>query len=165
VIRSIAGAFGDDDMRLHHGGGRIVASARRSLGGQVIGTAIRHELRWHHRCTLAIPACLIAVRMVPATVSGPLMSRLRNARRLPATAVVAVDLAAVIGLAEVEELAAAGAANPHENVDKLHAPTVTAALMKFAPPVRLEAPSPRQRPRATRRLRGRTLGLHLSRSR
>ena len=91
--------------------------------------------------------------MVPATLSGPLMSRLRNARRPPATAVVAVDLAAVVGLAEVEEPAAASAANSHQNIDKLHAPTMTAALMKFAPPVRLEAPSPRQRPRATRRLR------------
>ena len=145
-------------MRLHRGGGRVVAHARRSLGGQVIGTGIHHDFRWHHRCTLASPVVDIAGCVVEATAFAPLMTRLRLALGISPTRVVAVLLSAIVGLAEVDDPRAARAANTHKNLDFIHARTATAALMELAPPVRLRAPSPGQRPRATRRLRGSTPG-------
>jgi hypothetical protein len=108
-------------MRPHRGGGRVVAHARGSLGGQVIGTGIRHDL--------PLSAVVgVARRVVETTFSTPLMARLRLAHRCSLAAFAAVDMAAVVGLAEVEDPRAPRAANPHKNIDTIHAPAETAAL-------------------------------------
>ena len=69
----------------------------------------------------------------------------------------------IVELAETDDLRAPCATNPRTNPVFLHARTSTAALAEVAPPVRLRAPSPGLRPRATRRLRALHLGLHLFR--
>src|ERR1019366_8982919 len=83
----------------------------------------------------------VARRVVETTFSAPLMARFRLTHRVSLTA-----------FAEVDDLRAARTTNPHKNID-IQAPTATAALMEVAPPERPRAPSPCQRPRATRRLR------------
>ena len=133
-------------MRLHGGGGRIVAHARGGAAGQAIGTGIRHALR--PRPTGGGP-----VRVVEPPFRAPLIARFRLAHRGATAAAAAVDLAVVVVPAEVEDLRATRAANSYENVDDLHAPTFPAARRKLASPVRLLSHSPSQRPRATRRLR------------
>jgi hypothetical protein len=101
----------------------------------------------------------IASRVVETTFQAPLIARLSFALRNALAAPAAIDLSPVIGLAERDDLRASGAANPHENLD-LHVRTSSAALIEVAPPVRSLAPSPGQRPRATRRLRALHRGLH-----
>ncbi len=129
-------------MRLHREGGRVGAHARRGIGGQAIGTGFRHEFHLRHRPTPTQAVLEVAVRMVSTTLPAPLMTRLRRARGSSSTAVAAVDLSTVVGLAEVDDRPAARTGNPHENTDELHALTATAALMEVDPPVRLGAPSP-----------------------
>jgi hypothetical protein len=147
-------------MRLHCGGGRVVAWARRSLGGQAIGTEFCHRsCRGSH--SLATRAHGIAMIISPPR--GCLMPRLRQPAPLTRAALAAVDLPAVVERAEVDHEPAPRAGNPYENLDTIHARTPTAALIEVAPPVRLRAPSPGLRPRATRRLRALHLGLHLFR--
>ncbi len=152
-------------MRFHKGGGRIVAWARRSLRGQVIGTGIRHELRWHHRCTSASAVVNIAVRVVSSTFSARLITSLRRALRVSPTAFAAVDIVVVLGLTEVDDGRAARARNPHQDLDDIHARTrrprswklTRLAAFGHLPPVCVHA-----------RHEGsgqRTLGLHLSRPR
>jgi hypothetical protein len=114
-------AFHGDGMRPHRGGGRVVAHARESPSGQVIGTGIRHDLQ---------PRAVvhIAGRVVETTSSTPLMTRLRLAHRVSLTAFAAVDLATVVGLAKVDDLRAARAPNPNKNIDLVHTRTAMAAL-------------------------------------
>src|ERR1019366_4307065 len=145
VIRSMIRTFRGHGMCPRRGGGRVVAHARSRLGGQVIGTGIRHDFQ-------ASAVVGVARRVVETTFSAPLMARFRLTHRVSLTAFAAVDLAVVIRLAEVDALRAARTTNPHKNID-IQAPTATAALMEVAPPERPRAPSPCQRPRATRRLR------------
>jgi len=144
-------------MRLHGGGGSVVAYARRTLGGQAIGTEFCHRsCRGSH--SLATRAHGIAMILSPPR--GCLMPRLRPPAPLPHAALAAVDLPVVVERAEVDDEPAPRAGNPYEHLDIIHVRTETAALMKVAPPVRLRAPSPGQRPRATRRPRALHLGLH-----
>jgi hypothetical protein len=152
VIRfSIVRAFRDDGMRPHRGGGRVVAQARESFSGQVIGTGIRHDLQ-------SSAVVHVAGRMVEATFSSPLLTRIRLARRVSTTAVAAVDVAPVVGLAAVENPRAARAANTHQNLDNIHARTGTAVLVELARLVVLGHLRPRQRPRATPKAQGSTPG-------
>jgi len=81
------------------------------------------------------------------------MPRLSLTPALELTVRAAVDLPSVMELAEVAEEPATGAPNLDKNLDVIHARTATDALMKLAPPGRLRAPSPRQRPPRDRRLR------------
>jgi hypothetical protein len=116
-------AFRGRGMRLHLGGERVVAHARASLRGQVIGTGIRHDL-------LASPVFRIAVRVVETSFWTALMTRLRLAHRIPLARFAAIDLSAIRRLAQVEDLQTPGAANLHQNLDHFHASTTTAACMK-----------------------------------
>ena len=93
----------------------------------------------------------VAGRVIKATVAAPLVAGLRRPFRGAFAPATAVDLAAVVGLAERNDRRAHRAADPHENL-RPHARTSTAARTEVAPPVRSQAPSPGQRPRATRRL-------------
>ena len=159
MIRSIVHAFDDDGVLLHNGGGCVVAHARHGLRHQLIGTGIRHDLHRHHRCMPSSAVVHVASCVIKATFGAPLISSLRFALRGSLTAAAAVNLPAIIRLAKVHDLPAFGAANPHKDLH-LHARTSTAALIEVAPLVCSRAPSPGQRPRATRRLRIRLLGLH-----
>jgi len=94
----------------------------------------------------------VAGRVIKATVAAPLVAGLRRPFRGAFAPATAVDLAAVVGLAERNDRRAHRAADPHENL-RPHARTSTAARTEVAPPVRSQAPSPGQRPRATRGLR------------
>ena len=163
--RCIVGAFRGDGMRIHRGGGRVIAHARRDLGGQVIAAEFRHAFHLRKRCAPASAVVHIAGRVVEATVPTPLMARLRRARSTLLTRLAAVDVSAVVGLTEIDDGRAARATNPHENLDIAHARTTAAALMEVARPCALGHLPPGQRSRATRRLRALFLGLHLSRSR
>ena len=152
-------AFDDDGVLLHDGGGRVVARARHGLRDQLPGTGIRHDLHRLDRCMPTSAVVHVPSRVVETTFAAPLIARLRLSSRSALEAPAAIDLSAVIGLAEHDDLRASGAANPHENLD-FHARTSSAVLIEVAPPVRSRAPSPGQRPRATRRLRILLLGLH-----
>lgn len=161
VIRSIVGAFDDDGMRLHGGGGRVVAWARRSLSEQVIGTVIRHRTARAPTSSTSGPH---RVAVIETSLRARLMPRVRSPTPAPAASTATVDLSAILGLTDVEDQRAPRAANPNQNAD-IHVRTSTAARKEVAPPARLQAPSPGQHPRATRRLRGAALGLHLFRYR
>lgn len=143
-------------MRLHHGGGRVDVRAGRSCRGQVNGTGIRHELHWHRRCFQMGAVHRVAICVVAAPELGPLVPRPRVAPALPSTVIVAmaVNLSVVVGLAEVEDLRAASAANPHKFFDKIHARPTTAALLEVAPPGGPRASSPGQRPTRDTRAQG-----------
>ena len=127
-------------MRLHRGGGRVVAHARRGLGGQAIGTGIRHRQR-ERPASLAMGAHRVS--MVQLTLRARLMPRIRRTARLTSALLAAVDLSAIIELADVEDRCAPRATNRDQHLVDIHASTATAALMKVAPPVRLRAPFPR----------------------
>jgi hypothetical protein len=153
VIRSIVRAFRGDGMRLHRGGGRVVAHARRHLGGQVSDTVIRHRPRFD------LPPAAMGSHRV-SMIKLPLQARLMPCIGSPTCQPIAhsatsrtVDLAVIVELAETDDRQAPCATNPRTNPVFLHARTSTAALAEVAPPVPLRAPSPGQRPRATRRLR------------
>ncbi len=133
-------------MHLHGGGGRVVAQARQGTGGQANGTGCHHDLA-------ARPVHYVPRGMVESPLARLLTSRLRRPSRRSPTPLAAVDVPPVVALADVEDLCAPGAANPHEDPDNFHASAATTALTKLALPVRPLAPSPGQRPRATRRLR------------
>lgn len=124
----IVGAFRGDDMHLHRGGERVGAHAQGGFARQVIGTGIRHDfqLRPQHRSPCAIRN--IARRVIKATASTPLMTRLGRTRGTSLTARVAVDLAAIVGLTNVKDRPAATTANAHKNLGNIHARTATAAL-------------------------------------
>jgi hypothetical protein len=150
-------------MRSQGGGGRILACARRHLGGQVIDTVIRHGSR------VDLPPSAMGSHRV-SMIQLPLQARLMPCIGSPTCQPIApsatsraVDLAVIVELAETDDLRAPCATNPRTNPVFLHARTSTAALEEVAPPVRLPAPSPGLRPRATRRLRALHLGLHLFR--
>jgi hypothetical protein len=130
-------------MRPRSGGGRVVTRGRQSLGGQVTGTGIRHEL--HLRLRGKPPSAVdnIVRRVVPTTFPTPLMARIRLARRVALAAVAAVDVSTIVRLAAVEERRAARAANSHQYFDNVHARTTAAAFMELAPPARGRASSPR----------------------
>lgn len=64
----------------------------------------------------------VASCVIETAVAAPLIARLRLSCRSALAAPAAIDLSAVIGLAEHDDLRASGAANPHENLD-LHART------------------------------------------
>jgi len=95
---------------------------------------------------VGVPRCV-----VETSAAALLMTRLRFPSRSALAATAAIDLPAVVGLAEGDDLRALRASDPHENLGT-HAHTSTAARIEVAPPVRCQAPSPGQRPRATRRL-------------
>ena len=102
--------------------------------------------------------------MIKTSLRARLVTRIRRPPPALATSTAAVDLAAILGLTDVENEGATRATNPNQNAD-IHERTSTAARKEVAPPARLQAPSPGQHPRATRRLRGAALGLHLFRYR
>ena len=111
-------------MRLHGGGGSVVAYARRTLGGQAIGTEFCHRsCRGSH--SLATRAHGIAMILSPPR--GCLMPRLRPPAPLPHAALAAVDLPVVVERAEVDDEPAPRAGNPYEHLDIIHARTETAA--------------------------------------
>ncbi len=150
-------------MRPLRGGGRVLACARRHLGGQVIDTVIRNGSR------VDLPPSAMGSHRV-SMIQLPLQARLMPCIGSPTCQPIApsatsraVDLAVIVELAETDDLRAPCATNPRTNPVFLHARTSTAALEEVAPPVRLPAPSPGLRPRATRRLRALHLGLHLFR--
>jgi hypothetical protein len=150
-------------MRPQCGDGRVLACARRHLGGQVIDTVIRHGSR------VDLPPSAMGSHRV-SMIQLPLQARLMPCIGSPTCQPIApsatsraVDLAVIVELAETDDLRAPCATNPRTNPVFLHARTSTAALEEVAPPVRLPAPSPGLRPRATRRLRALHLGLHLFR--
>lgn len=136
-------AFGDDGRRLHLGGDRVVARARRSLGRQVIGTGIPHDLL-REPPSSAVRDVVIGV--VEAAFPTRLMTCLRGACGLPSAAGLAVDVAAVIRRAAVEDAPAPGASNGDQHLGGVHGGSPRSELV---PRRRPEAPSPRPRPRAT----------------
>ena len=146
-------------MRLHRGGGRVDAHARRGLGGQVIGTGIRHRRREGPTTTAMVAH---RVTMIEPTLLARLMSRICRTARITTALLAAVDLPAILGLADVEHGRALRTTNRDQDLDGIiHARAPMAALLEVAPHVRLRALSPGQRPRATRRLRALHLGLQL----
>jgi hypothetical protein len=144
-------------MHLHSGGGCVVARARPSLLGQLVGTGIRHRRAGQPSSCSMVPH---RVAMIEATLPARLMPGVRRTTCIALARLASVDLTAILGLAHVENDAAPPAANRDQNAILVHARTSTAAHKELAPPSRLQAPSPGQRPRATRRLREPTLGLH-----
>ena len=88
------------------------------------------------------------VAMVEKTHRARLMLRFRLTPPLELTALTAVDLSSVVELTEITDSPAAAAPNLDQNLDAIHPRTATVALMELAPPVRLRAPSPAQRPLA-----------------
>jgi hypothetical protein len=101
--------------------------------------------------------------MVEPSFRARLMPRVRRPAGLAVASFAAVDLPSIVVLADVEDHGAPRATNRDQNADGLHARTSMPALIEVAPPARSRAPSPGQRPRATRRLRALHLGLHLFR--
>lgn len=118
----MACAFGDDGDRLHLGGDRVVTHARRSLGGQLIGTGFPHARR--RRSGLPAPRAVrhVVVRVVPTPLLARLMASLRGPCCLSSAAVLAVDVAAIVGLAAIEDATAvfSGAPDLDEYADGVH---------------------------------------------
>ena len=105
VNRSIVRAFRDDGMRLHCGGGRVVACARRILGGQVIGTGIRHELQRHRQCMPACAVIHVASCVIEADLRGTadLELSLSGFAASPSTVAATVNLPSIVRPAEVHD--------------------------------------------------------------
>ena len=138
MIRCIVHAFRDDGMLLHWGGRRVITRARQSLRGQVIGTGIRHPREG------SLPSATIAphrIAIIEASFRTRLMSRTsRSPGSLPA-ALASVDLASILGLAEIENDTASRTSNFDQD-GNVHARTSMPALKEVDPPGRLQAPSP-----------------------
>ena len=118
----MACAFGDDGGHLHLGGDRVVTRARRSLGGQLVGTGFPHALRRRRRVPPARAVRRIVVRVVPTAFLARLMPRLRGACGLPSAAVPAVDVPTILGLAAIEDATASftSASDLDEYLDDVH---------------------------------------------
>jgi hypothetical protein len=106
----------------------------------------------------SLPVRMHSVKVIAPAPRARLILRLRPATRIAQAAPSAIDLPAVVERAEVANLRAARAANPDKSLDVFHAHR-QGRPHGTCPARTLPAPSARQRPRATRRLRGTTLGL------
>jgi hypothetical protein len=71
------------------------------------------------------------VTMIEAPLRTRLMMRIRQPLAPTLAPFAAVDLPTIVGLADVEDLGAASATNPHKNLDIVHASALTAALMNL----------------------------------
>ena len=158
MIGCIFHAFRDDGVLLLCEERRVVTRARQSLGGQVIGTGIRHAR--HEAPPLTIASHRIA--MIETAFRTCLVACASCSTRILLTAPAPVDLASILCLAEKKDDAASCTSNFDQN-GSIHARTLEPALKDVDPLGRFQAPSPALRPRATRRLRSLHLGLHLFR--
>lgn len=118
----MACAFGDDGGLLHLGGDRVIARARRSLGGQLIGTGFPHALTDSLGGSTARAVRNVVGCVIETTLRARLVLRLRGPCCLPSAAVPAVDVAAIVGLAAIEDPAAtcSSASDLDEYLDDVH---------------------------------------------
>jgi hypothetical protein len=153
----MAGAFGDDGGRLHLGGDRVGARTRRSLGGQLIGTGFPHARTDNRRGPPTRAVRNVVRRMVPTAFFARLMPSLRGPGGLPPAALLAVDVAAIVGLAAIEDATAtcSGAPNLDEYRDDVHE-RAALGTCPASPTSGTFAPSASMR---DRRLGAATLGL------
>ena len=153
----MACAFGDDGGHLHLGGDRVVARTRRSLGGQLIGTGIPHDRTGRHASATARAVGNVVRGVIEPALRARLVRCLRGALGLPTAAVLAVDLAAIVGLTAIEDAPAtlSGAPDLDDYLDDVHE-RAALGTCPASPTSGTFAPSASTR---DRRLGGASLGL------